>query len=235
MKDLTFFTQNKIAHRGLHDKGKGILENTIEAYAKAIEKGYIIELDLHCIKDGEVVAFHDNNLKRMTGINKKIKLCTYNELMKINDMYIPKFKEVLQLVNGRVPLLIELKTDRKVGVLEKKVVELLKGFKGDYAIQTFNPLSLIWFKNNAPEVIRGQLSSNFKDSKDVFKKVILKNMLLNFISKPDFISYQINCLTDKQIKKIRKSKLLLGWTVKDKQTYDDLINKYDNLISENIL
>ena len=77
MKDLKFLKQNIIAHRGVHNQEKGIIENTLEAFQKAIEKNYNIELDLHCTKDGEVIVFHDDNLKRITGMYKDVKDATF--------------------------------------------------------------------------------------------------------------------------------------------------------------
>ena len=114
LKNKTIFlTKSLIAHCGVHDIKNSIPENSIKAFEKAILKGYIIELDLHILKDDNVVVFHDDNLYSMTGVNKKIKDCTYNEIKNLKiqntNSNIPLFKEVLELVKGRVPLLIELK------------------------------------------------------------------------------------------------------------------------------
>ena len=102
MRDIKFLEGNIIAHRGVHDKQ--IIENTIEAFEKAIEKNYIIELDLHCTKDGKVIVFHDDNLKRLAGHDKNIKEITFDEIKKFK--FIPEFSEVLKKVDGKVPILI---------------------------------------------------------------------------------------------------------------------------------
>ena len=171
--DLSFLKSNLIAHRGLHNEN--IPENSIKAFNKAIEKKYIIELDVHLLKDGNVVVFHDDNLKRMTGIDKLIKNTTYDEIKNLklinSNEHIPLFTDVLKLINGSVPLLIELKYDTKIGLLEEKVISILKDYKGLYAIQSFNPFSLIYLKKHCKNIPRGQLVSNFSN--------------INFIKKMD--------------------------------------------------
>ena len=169
MLNFDFLKNKPIAHRGMFNKNEGIPENSMPSFEKAINEGYIIELDIHLLKDGKIVVFHDDDLERMTGVKKKIKDCTYNEIkeFKLNgtNYTIPLFLDVLNLVNGKVPILIELKYDRKNGELERELAKILTDYKGDYAVQSFNPCSVNWFKRNLPEVPRGQLSSNYKKSK----------------------------------------------------------------------
>ena len=239
MKDLKFLKETIIAHRGVHNE-KDIIENSLEAFKEAVNKNYIIELDVHFLKDGEVVVFHDDNIERMTGINKNLKDCTYDEIRNIKllnkNTYIPKFSDVLKLVDGKVPILIELKNDNKVGLLESSLVQILKKYNGKYAVQSFNPLSIMWFKNNYPNIIRGQLVCKFKNKKmDNIKKFILKTMFFNIITNPDFISHSIDDLSYKEVNKIKKNKFILGWTVRNKERYDELIKYYDNLICEKFI
>ena len=239
MKDIKFLKETIIAHRGVHNE-KDIIENSLEAFKKAVNKNYIIELDVHFLKDGEVVVFHDDNIERMTGINKNLKDCTYDEIRNIKllnkNTYIPKFSDVLKLVDGKVPILIELKNDNKVGLLESSLVQILKKYNGKYAVQSFNPLSIMWFKNNYPNIIRGQLVCKFKNKKmDNIKKFILKTMFFNIITNPDFISHSVDDLSYKEVNKIKKNKFILGWTVRNKERYDELIKYYDNLICEKFI
>lgn len=239
MKDLKFLKETIIAHRGVHN-GKDIIENSLEAFKEAVNKNYIIELDVHFLKDGEVVVFHDDNIERMTGINKNLKDCTYDEIRNIKllnkNTYIPKFSDVLKLVDGKVPILIELKNDNKVGLLESSLVQILKKYNGKYAVQSFNPLSIMWFKNNYPNIIRGQLVCKFKNKKmDNIKKFIIKTMFFNIITNPDFISHSVDDLSYKEVNKIKKNKFILGWTVRNKERYDELIKYYDNLICEKFI
>ena len=239
MKKTNFLLERPIAHRGLHDIEKGIPENSLEAFKKAIKNNYIIELDVHLLKDGKVVVFHDDNLKRMTGIDALIKDKTYDEIktffLQNTKHGIPTFKEVLKLVNGRVPLLIELKYDTKLGLLEDEVIKILKDYNGKYAIQSFNPLSINYYKKKCPNILRGQLSSNFKNKKMFFiKKYILRKMFFNIITKPDFISYDINALPSAIVKKYKKNMPVLGWTVKSNNDYKLATNYCDNIIFEKI-
>ena len=228
-----------VAHRGYHDKSRLIPENSMLAFKRAINNNYIIELDVHILKDNTVVVFHDDNLLRLTGINKKIKDTTYDEIKHLklynSDEHIPLFIDVLKLINGKVPVIIELKTDVKVGKLENKVLDILKNYSGKFAIKSFNPLSMYYVKIKNNDIIRGQLVSNFKNKKmNVLKKLILSKMLLNFLVKPDFISCDIKYVRSKKIKKIRRNHLVLGWTVRNKSDLNSAKAYCDNFIVENI-
>ena len=238
-KDLGFLKNKIVAHRGYHDIKLGIPENSILAFQRAIEKDYLIEFDLHLLKSGEVVVFHDDNLKRMTGVDALIKDKTYNDIKNLKlvntNEYIPLFSEVLALVNGKVPLIIELKYDTKCGLLEDKVLEILKEYNGKYAIKSFNPLTVNYLRMKAPNVIRGQLSSDFKDDKiNILKKMFIRSMVYNFITKPDFISYDIRALPSKKIKRLRKKKLIMAWTIRDEKSYINALDACDTFIMENI-
>lgn len=241
IKKLNFLENMYFAHRGLHNISKGIPENSMKGFSLAIEKGYNIELDTHLIADGNIVVFHDDNLKRMTGINKNIKNCTYLELqnytLKNTNEKIPLLEDVLKLVNGKIILNIELKYDRKSGLLEEKISEILDKYKGKFIVSSFNPFSILWFKKNKSEYIRGIISSDFLGEKiNCIKKCLLKSMLLNFFIKPDFISYDINALPNKTIENYRKKGITIAiWTI---DTYDKLnkAKKYGNaFIFEDIL
>ncbi len=237
MKNLDFLTENLIAHRGFFNSQKGIPENSIMAFQRAIENNYSIELDVHLLKDGNVIVFHDNCLLRMTGLNKLVKDCDYEEIKKLHllntTQKIPLLQEVLNLVKGKVAILIELKYDVKVGLLEKEVLKILKQYTGKYAIQSFNPQSLFWLKKHASQIPRGQLSGAFENSKMCkIKKYLLKNLFFNRVTKPDFIAYDVKSI-DKILPRLKKSQIILGWTVRDKQTYGKYVKICNNLICEN--
>lgn len=238
IRKIDFLKGKLIAHRGLFNNI--VPENSVEAFKLAIKKGYIIELDLHILKDNNVVVFHDDNLFRMTGVNKNIKDCTYGEIknlkLKNTKNNIPLLKDVLDIVNGKVPLLIELKHDVKVGKLEKEVMKCLNGYKGEYAIMSFNPLSVLYLRKKYPNVIRGQLSCDLKDEKFNFiKRHILENMSFNFITKPDFIAYAIKSMPCKKVEEFRRNGLALGWTIKTEEELKKAKLYFDNYICENIL
>jgi len=230
-----------IAHRGLHDSTHP--ENSMSAFENAIKFDYAIELDVHQIEDGTIVVFHDETLMRMTGrdgyitqVKNKEELENFRLLG--TDQKIPTLEEVLEFVNGKVPVLIEIK-DYKIqhynpqNIFESNLFEILKNYNGEYAIMSFNPYVLKWFKIHAPEVIRGQLSCFFRDNKMKFVvKYALKRMLLNKkTSEPHFIAYDYHDLPNRYVKKYKKLPLL-AWAIPNQQEYMRVAPHCDNIIFE---
>lgn len=190
MKDISV----DYAHRGLHNNE--IPENSLAAFRAAIEKGYGFELDLQLTSDGEVVVFHDYDLKRMCGADVKISALTLDELKEYKllgtEERIPLFSEVLALNGGRVPMLVELKGENFSTDLCARAAELLDAYSGAYCVESFNPLYLRWFKKNRPNVARGQLYTNIlaQGAKGgFFRNLLLSTMMTNAFSRPDFIAY----------------------------------------------
>lgn len=228
----------KITHRGLFNNDKEIPENSLAAFKKSIENNFTIELDVQLTKDNEVVVFHDYNLERMTGTNKDLSDMNYIDILDLKligtNEYIPTLQEVLDLVNGEVPILIEIKNEGKVGNLEAQVYRQIKNYNGDLAIQSFNPFVLSWFKDNAKDVIRGQLAGSLDDTDNPqYQKFILENLLMNFESKPAFIAYEIKELPKWIVNQQRKNGTpIIGWTVKSKDDLNDALDNCDNIIFE---
>ena len=225
-----------IAHRGLHNEEYP--ENSLGAFQRCIDKNYPIELDVRLLNDNTLVVFHDDTLARMTGldgyvsqINKEdLKNCKLNK----TNFVIPTFREVLDLVDGKVPILIELKTaNSSVGPLEKILTDTLTDYTGEYAVQSFNPFSVGWFTEHYPDIIRGQLSCSYKNSDMPFwKKMYLKRMNYNKKNKPDFISYDFHDFPNKYLDKFDGP--ILAWTVRNEK-HLEMAKKYaDNIIFENI-
>jgi len=228
-----------IAHRGLHSNDSGIPENSIKAFENAIKHNYAIELDVFVISDQQVLVFHDDNLKRMCGVDKSINtLDSHNykryKLLKTNEN-IPLLQDVFDVVDGRVPILIEIKKQTGVKNTNSIILNTLLGYKGPVAIQSFNPFTIGWFSKNAPSIIRGQISSDFKNEEMNFvRKYLLRKLKLNFISKPHFIAYDVRDLPNSLIERIRRNgTLILGWTVDSKESYDRIKMFCDNIIFEN--
>ena len=227
-----------IAHRGLHDNESP--ENSLSAFLKAIEAGYAIEIDVHLSSDGELMVFHDENLKRMTGVDKSILkeskefICSLTLLD--TQEHIPSLDEVLDLIDSKVPLLIEIKNEGKVGELESALFKQLQSYPGEIAVQSFNPFSLGWFAKNAGHITRGQLSGRFENTTlPFYKKFLLGNLFLNGISKPHFIAYELQHLPTLAVSlgKLRK-KPVLAWTVDTNKKVDTARSYADNIIFENI-
>lgn len=227
-----------ISHRGFHTDDAAIPENSIAAFQAAIEEGYAIELDVLLTADGEVVVFHDVNLLRMTGVDRDLSSMSWSELQELrlleSEEGIPSLAEVLSLVDGQVPLLIEIKNEDEIGELEEKVLQLVANYEGAFAIQAFNPFVLGYFKEHAPEIIRGQLSGSFKNEDlELYKRILLKNLLLNSISAPHFIAYEFDSMPNWMAKRQKAKNLyLLAWTIKSAEQAEAAQDKYDNIIFE---
>ena len=224
-KKRTIPISTSYAHRGLH--GGQIPENSLPAFKLASENGYGVEFDIQLTRDKKIVVFHDNSLLRMGNVDALISDLTYEELCKygIGDTNerIPLLKEVLSTLAG-VPVLCEIKPQKSSTNTEicSYLVSELDDYPGDICVESFSPFIVKWFKVNRPDFARGQLSANFIKSKDElqgFSAFLMTNMLLNFLSRPDFIAYRF---TDFSVglnfcKKVLHCHLL-GWTpVGDKE------------------
>ncbi|PKK92804.1 MAG: glycerophosphodiester phosphodiesterase [Tenericutes bacterium HGW-Tenericutes-6] len=238
MKDLSFLKTYQYAHRGLFTKDQKVPENSLLAFKKALEKGYAIELDLNITKDFIPVSFHDFNLKRLCGIDQNIDEITYNELQKITYQpsleKIATLREVLELVDGKMPLLIELKPHGNVIKLCESVMKELKDYKGLYAIFSFHPSVVYWFKKHEPDVIRGQISETFKDQKLSFiQRYLLRTMFFNLFTKPDFISYGIHDLPYQKLDRLKKKGMtIISYAARSQAQYDFVRSRYDNVVFE---
>ncbi|WP_242835705.1 glycerophosphodiester phosphodiesterase family protein [Butyrivibrio sp. AC2005] len=208
--------QNLYAHRGLHDNRTTAPENSMAAFKKAVDAGYGIELDVQLTRDGVPVVFHDFTLARVAryeegqapenavlnedgsyGVAGKVIDYTYEELQQFHlldsEEKIPKFEDFLKLVDGKVPLIIELKIELFDARVCQVVDRMLRDYRGAYCIESFNPLGLWWFRRNHKEVFRGQLSEEFfREPEKLWHTPVyylLAFLIFNFLTKPDFVAY----------------------------------------------
>lgn len=211
-----------IAHRGLFDQAEAP-ENSLEAFRRAVSGGYGIELDVQLTADGKLVVFHDESLKRMCGVARKLWKCSYRELCQYRLLHtrekIPLLEEVLQMVRGKVPMIIEIKSEGNSIRTAQELSRQLKGYQGEYCVESFDPRVLHWFRKHDPEVIRGQLSTNFwmhDKNKPWYIKIGLTNLLTNFYTKPDFIAYNYKYASQisLQICRCLYHTELVAWTVR---------------------
>lgn len=231
------------AHRGLHDNAGDAPENTLAAFGRAVEKGYGIELDVQLTKDGRVVVAHDFNLKRICGVDRDIDMLTYEELKKYpvfgSQETIPLFSEVLKLVNGQVPLIVELKYKNTRSLICEKADALLTRYQGVYCVESFHPAAVFWYRLNRPEVCRGQLSGNFQKHDRQYTPVhyVMRHLLTNFLTKPDFIAY--DCRDMRAVSKNLCRNLFgcpsVAWTVKSAEQLEECREYYDYFIFEGFL
>lgn len=232
IKEGFWLVQKPIAHRGLH--GGGVAENGKTAFLKAIEAGYPIETDVQLTKDLKAVVFHDDNLLRMTGVDALIWDKTYDEIKELrlagtNDR-IMLFSEFLELAGGKTPLVIEYKSQRVKGVIVDKTLPLLDGYKGEFVVQSFDPTIMGEIRKKRPDIIRGQLISKDRhDNLSFLTDKLLSVGFFNFLSQPDFINKQL-----KYLKKRKKGKTYLCWTVKSEEDKAKAKKFADNYIFENI-
>ena len=179
------------------------------------------------MSDGNLAVIHDSSLKRTAGVDICIEELTAADLNKFplegSNETIPLFQDVLKLVDGKVPLLIEIKTAANIDKVTRKVVENLKDYNGEYCIESFDPRCILWLKKNAPNIVRGQLTQDFiKEKADlsVFTRFLLTPLILNFVNRPDFIALKYSDRKEIQFKIVKSIwKLpLFAWTVTDRET-----------------
>lgn len=229
------------AHRGYHSIENGIPENSMPAFRQALSHGYGIELDVHLTKDGRLVVFHDDTLNRVCKKSGTIEDLTVPELktcrLQDTEEQIPLFEDVLSLVNGQVPLLIELKIPGRSTAICQHVHKALSCYHGNYMIQSFNTMGLFWYRRHAPEVLRGQLSSRL--TKDPLKELwflrfLAENLLLNFLGRPDFISYKLKNLPKFTVSFLRKffGTPTAVWTLRTPEALQEGKRCYDMQIFE---
>jgi len=225
--------EKPIAHRGQHDDINVRTENSIAAFKKAIESGYNIETDVHLLKTGEVVIFHDNTLTRVCGKKVNIKDLTLDDIrgdnyLLPNGEHLPLLSELLELIEGtNTGILLELKINGANYDLEKATYELIKGKEDRIAVQSFNPWTVAWFAANAPEFYHGLLavSAIMPLGKMMFKKM-----------RPDFIAYDIKSLNKSVVSYCDKNGLkLLSWTIRTPELLEKALGfGVNNIIYEKL-
>lgn len=238
--DTSLFKKKYFAHRGLHDNEGDAPENSMAAFRKAVEAYYGIELDVHVTKDGIPVIFHDSVLKRICGADGEIKDYTYEELQKFtlcnSKERIPKLEELLRMVDGRVPLIVEIKSDKADVSCCKMIDSMLRTYGGEYCIESFNPMVLWWFRRHHNGVVRGQLSSNFRKDGE-YKNIgffFMTHLLFNFLTKPDFIAYNHKFMEEPGRRICRKiyRNPAAAWTIRNREELEETSKEFDFFIFE---
>jgi len=211
------------------------------AFEKAVAENLAIELDVHLSSDMVPVVFHDDTLLRMTGDEREIAEVPKAELAKIklkdSDDHIPTLQAVLDLVEGKVPLVIELKKCPFGGKkLAQEVWNFLKNYSGLFSIQSFDPYILKWFLDHAPTVTRGQLAMHSPPSfVPAHKRFLMRNLMLNRISQPDYIGYDVENVHRWAVRRATKGSIpLLAWTVANKSQLGHARKFADNIIFEHL-
>ena len=245
--DMTPFKTKLYAHRGLHDNRSRAPENSMAAFRKAVDAGYGIELDVQLTADGIPVIFHDFTLDRMCGAKGLVKDYTLEELRRFrllgSDEKIPTLREFLDMVDGRVPLIVEYKSEDTDMAVCAKTDPMLRAYKGIYCIESFNPLVLMWYRKHRPRVMRGQLSDSFThDPKyraplKAASMIPLQFLLANFLSKPDFIAYNHiyeSNISRRLCRKLYKARSA-AWTIKSQKQLERAAGQFDVFIFDSFV
>lgn len=233
-RGMAKFMGKVFAHRGIY--GGDVRENSLEAFAAAIDNGYGIELDVRLSADGVAMVYHDTGLARLFGENTMVSDLDSETLRHEYD--IPTLQDAIDLINGAVPLIVEIKCDDTDLSVCPIAMDVLKSYEGDFAVQSFNPLALSWMKKHYPEVIRGQLSTSFALEENMFalKYFAIEHLLTNCISKPDFISYNHKYAHNPSLNLCRKlyKTPTFAWTLRSSDQWSKCADHFDSYICEDL-
>ncbi len=241
-KQMERYRSLKYAHRGLH--GNGAAENSMTAFSRAVEAGFGIELDVRLSSDGRLVVFHDDTLDRVCGVEGRVDAYTAEELSGISlagtGDSVPLFEDVLALVDGKVTLLIEIKEDAGKYCVTEELMRILPSYKGDYIIESFNPLALGRVKEKMPDALRGFLCENFMREKKYRTPThfLLQALVLNVVCRPDFIVFRHSDYKNAALKLTRGiySVPTLAWTVRSEEEEAAAYKHgFDGIIFENYI
>lgn len=238
-RDYSAFRSKKYAHRGLH--GGGVPENSLAAFKAAKDAGYGVELDVQFTKDRQVVVFHDGDLKRMCGVEKRVLDLTRDELdsyrLGDTEQKIPLLSEVLTVLGG-VPVICEIKTfsGNNCPELCEKTCALMDTYQGDWCQESFSPFITQWFFKHRPDVIRGQLSAALRgnNGQSAVNRFGMRHLLINVFSRPDFIAYGFEDLTPCGLRLCRAifKPFLVGWTARGDKQFAQARQDFDTIIFE---
>ena len=221
----SWLTRLPIAHRGLHDAAQGRPENSLAAVAACCAAGLPAEIDVRLSSDGEVVLFHDRSLGRLTSARGRVEDHSAVELGALALLgtaeRIPSLRDVLDLVGGRVPLLIELKALGAGAALARAVVGALAGYRGEVAIQSFRRRSLWHLRNEVPHAV-GHLTRG--------------HVLAHAAVRPAFLGVELRALAGRGVQRRRAAGVVvLAWTVRSAEQEVWARQLADNVIFEGYL
>ena len=221
------------AHRGLH--GPGRPENSMAAFRAAKEAGYGVELDVNMTADGELVVIHDSTLDRVTGESGTVEKMTLEQLkpyrLEGTDEHIPTFQEVLQLFDGQVPLIVELKPlYGNHPKLSEAVCRMMAQYPGPYCMESFDPRCIRWLKKHRPDIIRGQLAEDYfaedRPKLPLILKWALTHNQFNFLTKPDFVAYRFTDRHATVTNRLCMRRMAgVSWTLTSQEEWDQAISE----------
>lgn len=241
-----YWLKRPIAHRGLHDHGKGIVENSASAVRAAMGAGLAVEVDLQCADGHMPIVFHDATLDRLTAETGPVAARAAEALSKIplrnSTDCILSLPELLALVNGHVPLILEVKsTWTRDGKFEVNIAKALEPYPGPVAVMSFDPHSVAVFREAAPNLPRGLVAERFDDPEhwshlSVWDRFAMRNLLTSAIARPNFIAYDIRALPALAplVARFLFGLPLITWTVRTKEERERALRYADAMIFEGI-
>ena len=242
-----WLTAKPIAHRGLHDRASRCIENTLSAARAAIEKDFAIECDVQLSSDGEVFVFHDDHLDRLTTSTGDFKNQTAREIkslmLKDTADRISTLREFLDTLSGRVPLVCEIKS-RFDGSIEavRRVVEILKSYRGPVALKSFDPLMVEAMAHLAPERPRGFIGESVYDDPEwdflsAQQKQDFASLKTFNTMKPDFLSWYIKDVdhTVPQMMREQSGLPIMTWTVRTADHLEKARRYADQIVFEGFI
>lgn len=217
MGKCDFLNKSIIAHRGIYNNIT-IYENTIESIMYAVHNNLTIEIDIRLTKDNELIVFHDEDMTRLIKLKDKISTINYEDLNYISHYHIPTLKEVLDIVDNKVPIIIDIKEDNKV--LRNKLSNLLKKYN-NILLQSYNYELIKYYKKQ--KYIVGLLINDKKNRNYLDKKINV-----------DFLSIKYDSIDKYTLYELKKDYYLIGWTLNNKEEVKEYIKIFNNLIIDNI-
>ena len=235
MPDTDWLTAMPIAHRGLHDER--IPENSIPAFRAAIDAGYAIELDVRITDDGVPIVFHD---RQMSPRAEPLRHMSYTKIREFgipnSEHAIPRLADVLEVIDGQVPVLLDLKNrSMDIGSLESAVARRLIGYKGPFAVQSFNPLTVGYFRNHHPSWPRGQVAEKFRGTPRIaaWRTALVRRLAFSAWNRPNFVAYRGSDLPYWPFVLHRTAGIpVLAWTIRSAREADGVSAHSDNVIFE---
>lgn len=233
------FLRRTFAHRGLYASDQSVPENSLPAFRAAVEAGYGVELDVQLTRDNVLVVFHDDDLKRACGVDAPVNAYTFDELQAFplfgTSERIPTFRDVLRVIDGKIPMIVELKSaGDRVKNCEETLAHLTD-YAGDFCVESFHPAIVRWFYKHAPHILRGQLSEAYRYSHQHLPWYVsfgMSRLLSNFLTRPQFIAYGVG--EKPVLVRIceRLGAMRVCWTARTEAQHAELIQKNDAVIFE---
>jgi glycerophosphoryl diester phosphodiesterase len=241
-----YWLKRPFAHRGLHDRSRGIVENSASAVSAAMGKGLAVEVDLQCAAGHMPIVFHDATLDRLTNERGPVAARGADALAEIplrnSSDRILALPALLDLVDGHVPLLLEVKsTWTREGKFEANIAAMLSSYRGPVAVMSFDPYAIAAFRDAAPNLPRGLVAERFDNEQDwpqltAKQRLMMRHLLSAAIARPHFIAYDIEAMPALAplIARTLFGLPLLTWTVRSDEERERALRYADAMIFEGI-